>query len=179
VVIWFFLSLTSGYLPQSNLLFLFAITTGVIASTMYTWLTAFDSYSTYACLPIPVREVIIGKISSFSIMQIIPVVFISVICIIAEQGQYIIPAVVLCLSTSYYALGVTIWLAGLSPNVLVYDARVMIRYFLFLGVAATVFSSLAFASPYLALTSVILLIPALIFIKKGFLKWQDHEQPSY
>ncbi|MDD1729898.1 MAG: hypothetical protein LUQ50_12610, partial [Methanospirillum sp.] len=54
VVIWFFLSLINDYLPKQNILFLYAMTTGIIASTMYTWLTAFDNFSTYACLPVSV-----------------------------------------------------------------------------------------------------------------------------
>ena len=179
VVIWFFLSLTSGYLPKMNLLFVFAITTGVIASTMYTWLTAFDSYSTYASLPLPVRTVIIGKISSFTVLQSIPVVFITIICLISDLGMYVIPAVVLCLSTSFFALGVTIWLAGLSPNVLVYDVRVMIRYFFLLGIAATIFSSVSFYNPWLAVTSVSLFLPAGILIKRGCTRWELQEQPVF
>ena len=50
-VIWFFLSLMDRFFPPHGLLFLFAITTGVIASTMYTWVTMFDTFGPYACLP--------------------------------------------------------------------------------------------------------------------------------
>lgn len=179
VVIWFFLSLTSGFLPVSSLLFLFAITTGVIASTMYTWLTAFDSYTSYACLPIPVSTVITGKISSFSLLQAIPVIFMSIISMVSGQSVHLIPAVVLCISISYYALGVTIWLSGLSPHILVYDVTVMIRYFILLGIAAALFSSLAFMAPVLALGSVILIIPAWFFIRIGCQKWDRMEQVSF
>ncbi|MFH0966749.1 MAG: hypothetical protein V1862_03585, partial [Methanobacteriota archaeon] len=170
VVIWFFLSLTSGYLPIINLLFVFAITTGVIASTMYTWLTAFDSYNTYSCLPVSVKTLIISKISSFTVLQLIPAIFIAFISLISGQILYIIPVIVLCLSTSFFALSVIVWLAGLSPNVLVYDIKVMIRYFFCIGIAASLFSSLAFTNPWLALTSILLALPAWILIKRGFIK---------
>ena len=50
-VIWFFLSLLGQYLPPHGLLFMFAILTGVIGSTMYTWVTMFDTFGPYACLP--------------------------------------------------------------------------------------------------------------------------------
>ena len=50
-VIWFFLSLLGRYLPPHGLLFMFAILTGVIGSTMYTWVTMFDTFGPYACLP--------------------------------------------------------------------------------------------------------------------------------
>jgi hypothetical protein len=179
VVIWFFLSLTSGYLPIRNLLFMFAITTGVIASTIYTWLTAFDSYNTYACLPVSVRTVIISKTSSFTVLQMIPAFFIAGTCLISGEIQYVIPVVVLCLSISFFALSVMIWLAGLSSNVLVYDIKVMIRYFFLIGVAAAIFSSLAFMNPWLSLTSLFLFIPAFFFIRRGFKKWEQQEQPVY
>ena len=44
----------SGYLPAYGVLLEFALVTGVIASTMYTWITMFDSFSAYACLPVSV-----------------------------------------------------------------------------------------------------------------------------
>lgn len=179
IVIWFFLSLTSGYLPILNLLFVFAITTGVIASTMYTWLTAFDSYNTYACLPVSVRTVITSKISSFLVLQLIPAAFITIISLISGQILYLIPVIVLCLSTSFFALSVTIWLAGLSPNVLVYDIKVMVRYFIFIGIAASLCSSLAFTNPWLALTSIFLVPFGWFLIKRGFIKWEQQEQPAY
>lgn len=64
-LIWLFLSLIGSLLPQSALLLLLAILTGVQASTMYTWLTAFDTVGSYGCLPIAVRTIIFSKICSF------------------------------------------------------------------------------------------------------------------
>ncbi len=179
LVIWFFLSLTNDYLPERNVLFLYAMTTGIIASTMYTWLTAFDSFVTYACLPVSVKTVIISKIASFSVLQIIPVVFLAIICIVSGQAGYIIPVIVLALSTSYFTLAVTVWLAGLSPNILVYDIKVMARYFLLIGLVTAIFSSIAFADPWASLSSVILSVPAWFLIRLGFSKWEMQEQPVY
>lgn len=179
LVIWFFLSLTSDYLPQKNVLFVYAMTTGIIASTMYTWLTAFDSYVTYACLPIRVKTVIVSKIASFSVLQVIPVIYLTIICMISGQIAYTIPVIVLALSTSYFTLGVTIWLAGLSPNVLVYDVKVMARYFFLIGIVTMIFSSIAFANPWASLSSVVLVIPAWYLIQTGCKKWEFNEQPTY
>ncbi len=53
-VIWFFLSLLGPFFPPHGLLFILAVTTGVIASTMYTWVTMFDTFGPYACLPVAV-----------------------------------------------------------------------------------------------------------------------------
>ena len=179
VVIWFFLSLTSGYLPLQNLLFLFSITTGVIASTMYTWLTSFDNFQSYSSLPVDVRRVIISKISTFTLLQIIPVFVITGITIYSGLLLYLIQAVVLSMSISFFSLSVTIWLTGLSPAVLVYDIRVMTRYFALLGIVSALFCSLAFAQSWLAITSLLLFIPASVLIKRGFIIWKDQEQPSF
>lgn len=176
IVIWFFLSLLDQYVSTLHLLLTFAMITGIIASTMYTWLTMFDSFSVYALLPVDVRAVITSKIVSFSLLQIIPAVFISIISIVSGQWTYILPVLVLTVSVSYYVLSVTIWLTGLSPSVLVYSVKVMILYFMLIGIALSVFGSLTSMSPWFGLAGVILFIPAYGFIQLGFRKWDRVEQ---
>ncbi len=176
-VIWFFLSLLGPFLPPHGLLFLFATITGVIASTMYTWVTMFDSFGPYACLPVPVSRIISGKLMTFTLLQAVPVLFVASVGILSGETLYAIPAVVLCLAVSYYAAGIMVWLTGLSPNVLVYDVKVMAIYLVLLGVALTIFSSLAFANPLYSFASVILFVPAWLFIQKGKVRW-DAVEPS-
>ncbi len=170
-VIWFFLSLLGPYLPPHGLLFMFAIVTGVIASTMYTWVTMFDSFGPYACLPVTVSRLIGGKLMTFSLLQVVPVMFIAVVSLMSGEAANLIPAVVLCLAVSFYAAGVMVWLTGLSPNVLVYDVKVLFVYLLLLGIVLTIFSALAFASPLYALGSVVLFLPAWFFVQKGKARW--------
>jgi len=179
VVIWFFLSLLTGYIPPYGALLEFALVTGVIASTMYTWITMFDTFGTYACLPVSVRTVIKSKIASFSVLQIIPGVFIAVVAVLSGQAIYLVPAVVLCLAVSFYSLGVTVWLTGLSPSVLVYDVKVMVVYLILMGAALLVLSAVAFAAPFATLGAVLLLIPAVFFARLGFSKWETREQPGF
>jgi hypothetical protein len=176
-VIWFFLSLIGSYLPPHGLLFMFAIITGVIASTMYTWVTMFDSFGPYACLPVPVSRLISGKLTTFSLLQVVPAVFIAGVAILSGEYVNLVPAVVLCLAVSFYAAGVMVWLTGLSPNVLVYDVKVMAVYLLLTGIVLTIFSALAFANPLYALSSVILLLPAWLLVQKGKVRW-DAEEPA-
>jgi hypothetical protein len=170
-VIWFFLSLLGPYLPPHGLLFMFAIVTGVIASTMYTWVTMFDSFGPYACLPVTVSRLISGKLTTFSLLQIVPVLFIAAVALMTGEYTNLIPAVVLCLAVSFYAAGVMIWLTGLSPNVLVYDVKVLFTYLILLGIVLTIFSALAFANPLYALASVVLFLPAWLFVQKGKTRW--------
>ena len=179
IVIWFFLSLLSGYLPAYGVLLEFALVTGVIASTMYTWITMFDTFGAYACLPVSVRTLIKSKITTFSVLQIIPALFIAAVSLLSGQALYLLPAVVLCLSVSFYSLGITVWLTGLAPSVLVYDVKVMVTYLALTGAALLVFSAIVFAAPFAALGAVLLLIPAAFFARLGLAKWEAREQPAY
>jgi hypothetical protein len=179
VVIWFFLSVLEGYFPPHGLLLMFACVTGVIASTMYTWLTMFDTFGTYACLPVSVCTVLVSKITSFSMLQIVPAVFIAATALLSGEGLYLFPALLLCLSISFFSLGVTVWLTGLSPNVLVYDVKVMVTYLGLSGLAVTAMSGLAFADPFYSLAGLLLLLPAWGFIQKGMTRWESREQPGF
>ena len=170
-VIWFFLSLLGPFFPPHGLLFIIAITTGVIASTMYTWVTMFDAFGPYACLPVAVSTLIASKLTTFTILQIIPAVFIASVALLSGEADYLAPAVVLGISVSFYAVGVMTWLCGLSPNVLVYDVRVLFVYLLLVGIVITVCTAVAFAVPYFALSSVILIIPTWLLVQKAKVRW--------
>jgi hypothetical protein len=170
-VIWFFLSLMDRFFPPHGLLFLFAITTGVIASTMYTWVTMFDTFGPYACLPVAVSTLISSKLTTFAVLQIIPAAFIAVVAVLSGEAAYIIPAAVLGIAISFYAVSVMAWLAGLSPNVLVYDVKVLFVYLILVGIVITVFSTAAFANPYYSLAAVFLAVPAWLFIQKAKVRW--------
>jgi hypothetical protein len=170
-VIWFFLSLLTPYFPPHGLIFLFAITAGVIASTMYTWVTMFDTFGPYACLPVAVSTLIESKLTTFSLLQIIPALFIAVVALSAGEAAYLVPAVVLGLSVSFYAVAVMAWLCGLSPNVLVYDVKVLAVYLVLVGIVLTVFTAAAFANPYYALTSLFLMVPSWLLVQKAKARW--------
>ncbi len=179
VVIWFFLSLLNGYLPSYGVLLEFSLVTGVIASTMYTWVTMFDTFGAYACLPVSVSTLIKSKIASFSVLQLIPAVFISLVAVLSGQAIYLVPALVLCLSVSFYSLGITVWLTGLSPSVLVYNVKVMATYLILIGIVLVILSSIVFAAPFSALAAVLLFVPAAWFARLGFAKWDAREQPGF
>ena len=170
-VIWFFLSLLGPYFPPHGLLFVFAITAGVIASTMYTWVTMFDSFGPYACLPVAVSTLIESKLTTFAVLQLVPAVFIAIVALLSGEGVYLFPAVVLGISVSFYAVAVMAWLTGLSPNVLVYDVKVLAVYLVLVGIVLTLFTGLAYANPFYAFFALVLALPAWFFIRKAKLKW--------
>ncbi|MCA1916830.1 hypothetical protein [Methanospirillum hungatei] len=179
IIIWFFLSLLDEYVSTIHLLLTFAMITGIIASTMYTWLCMFDSFSVYALLPLHVRDVITSKITSFTLLQVIPVFFMGVITLLSGQGEFLLPVLVLTLSVSYYVLAVSIWLTGLSPSVLVYDVRVMVQYFLLIGIALSICGSLTSINPWFGLAGVGLFIPAFLLVRLGMRKWAREEVVGY
>ena len=178
-LLWFLLSIIARILPAGGVLLLFAILTGIIASTMYTWLTAFDTFSSYANLPIGTRTLLTSKVTSFLVLQLIPVGLIIVVGIVSGGAAYLIPALVLGISVSIYSLGVTIWLTGLSPNVLVYDAKVLMSYLVLVGIVIVTMIAVAFINPYFALVSLVLLLPAWLLVRQGFIKWEEKEQPGF
>ncbi|HEX3002184.1 MAG TPA: hypothetical protein VHN82_07445 [Methanoregula sp.] len=171
VVIWFFLSLLGPTFPPHGLIMIFAITAGVIASTMYTWVTMFDTFGPYACLPVSVSTLIGSKLTTFAILQMIPAIFVALTAILAGEVAVLVPAVVLCLSVSFYAVAVMAWLSGLSPSVMVYDVKVLAWYLMLTGIVLVLFTAAAFANPYYALSAVVLAIPAWWFVRKAKARW--------
>ena len=178
-LLWFLLSVLARVLPPGGVLMLFAILTGVIASTIYTWLTAFDTFSSYTCLPISVPVLLTSKMCSFTVLQLIPAAFIIVVSVVSGGVAYLVPALVLCLSVSFYALAVTVWLTGLSPSVLVYDAKVLLVYLIAIGIALIILIGLAFVNPYYAIASVLLFLPAWLLVKSSYGKWDAEEQQGF
>ncbi|MCQ1537414.1 hypothetical protein FTO68_00110 [Methanocalculus taiwanensis] len=179
VVIWFFLSLLEGFLPPQGLIFLVAITTGIIASTMYTWVTMFDTFGPYACLPIDVSTIIAGKLTTCGILQMIPAIFIATVAILSGDVIYLIPSVVLSLSVSFYATAVMVWLSGLSPNVLVYDVKVLAAYLFLVGIAIALLTAAGYSNPDYAYLAVLLAIPSWCFIRRGRAWWNASEPEGF
>jgi hypothetical protein len=146
---------------------------------MYTWLTAFDTFSAYTNLPVSTRTLLASKMTSFLVLQLLPAGLIIVVSILSGGVAYLVPALVLTLSISIYSAGVTVWLTGLSPNVLVYDAKILMSYLVLVGIATVLVIAFAFLNAYYALGSLVLLLPAWLFIREGFVKWEEEEQPGF
>jgi hypothetical protein len=146
---------------------------------MYTWLTTFDSFSSYACLPVSIPTLLTSKMCSFAVLQLIPAALIVFVSIASGGTVFMVPALVLCLAVSFYALAVTIWLTGLSPSVLVYDAKVLLLYLVTVGVAIFILIALAFINPYYVLASVLLVVPGWVLVKQSYRKWESWDQPGF
>jgi len=178
-LIWFFLSVLRSMVPDYAVLLVFAVTTGIISATMYTWITSFDTFSSYACLPVSVTTLITSKICSFTVLQVVPAVFMVVITVITGGILYLIPAMVLWGAVSFYVLAVSIYLTGLTPNVLVYDVKVLLAFLVLVGVPVMVVIALAFFNPNFGVAALLLGIPAYGLIRKGYTRWEGKDMASF
>jgi hypothetical protein len=139
----------------------------------------FDTPQAYGCLPIAVSTLIDSKLTTFTIFQLLPLGFISVVTIFAAETAYLLPAIVLTLSVSFYTVGVMVWLCGLYPNTLIYDVKVMVRYLVVVGIVQILFMGLALMDPYLTCASVFLAIPTWLFIRRGKAHWNSVEMTGF
>ncbi len=178
-LLWFLLSILGRLFPPGGMLLLFAILTGVIASTIYTWLTMSDTFGAYACLPVSVRTLLSSKMTSFTVLQFIPVVFIIIVSIASGGTAYLFPALALALSVSFYSCAVTVWLTGLAPNVLVYDVKVLLAWLFCVGIVLCVLIVIMFTNSYYEIASVLLLPVAAWLMKVSFTRWDGREQQGF
>jgi hypothetical protein len=112
-------------------------------------------------------------------MQLIPATLIVLVSIQSGGIAYLVPALILCLSVSFYAVAITVRLTGLTPNVLVYDAKVLFVYLILIGSALIVLIGLAFFNPWYAIVSLLLFLPAWLLVKSGYKKWEAAEQSGF
>ncbi len=169
---WFLLSLLAPVLPSHGVLLLFAVLAGVLASTMYTWLTAFDTLGAYACLPVGVGDLIRSKLGLFALLQLVPAGVVLGAALLSGGTDVVLPALGLALGVSAWSVGVTVYLAGLSPNVLVYDPRVLLTYLAGVGLPVVVLVVLGLLHPWLGLLALVLIVPAVLVVRSGIRRWE-------
>ena len=169
---WFLLSLLDRVLPPHGVLLLFAVLAGVLGSTVYTWLTAFDALGPYACLPVGVGTLIRSKLTSFGLLQAVPAGVVLAAALATGGGAVALPAIGLALGLSAWAVAVTVYLAGLSPNVLVYDPKVLAAYLAGVGAPVLGLVALAFVQPWFGLSALLLVAPAALVVSAGVRRWE-------
>jgi hypothetical protein len=152
---------------------------GVISATIYNWLTEFDSFSSYAFLPVEVSEVIDGKLKSYAIANLLPAAVLVLAAATAGGAGTFLPAFAAFLSVSAYTLAVTVYLTGLYPNVMLYHAGVFLRYLLAISPVLLLLIFASILDPAYAFGSLVIFLPAALLIARGRKKWQAWEMPGY
>lgn len=165
-LIWIALALLSGAVPPDVLFFLFAVVAGVIGSTIYTWITEFDSLPPYSLLPLDIPALIRAKTRVFHILLVIPGAIVIIAGLIGMQWLVLLPAVIGMAGTAGYLQVVIVLLAGLRPSVLIYDVRVLVSSMILSSPAVmSVVTAGLFAGPVTGALVALLLVPiaALLF----------------
>ena len=178
-LIWLVLSVLSDVLMPEQIFMVIAAVTGIIASTMYTWLTEFESFSAYLFLPVKVSSIIRAKIMTFSVLHVVPAVFLIVIAAVTGVLASAVFAIVFAFSVSYYALAIMVRYSGLSPSLMLYSASFFLRYSLFLMPPVIILLGLAFIATGFSLAALILIIPSYFLLKGSFEKWDRADLPVF
>lgn len=178
-LIWLVLSVLADVLMPEQIFMVIAAVTGIIASTMYTWLTEFESFSAYLFLPVKVSSIIRAKIMTFSVLHVVPAVFLIVIAAVTGVLASAVFAIVFAFSVSYYALAIMVRYSGLSPSLMLYSASFFLRYSLFLMPPVIILLGLAFIATGFSLAALILIIPSYFLLKGSFEKWDREDLPGF
>ncbi len=156
----------------------FAVLLGVLSATIYNWLTEFDSFTSYAFLPVEVSEVIDAKLKAYALANLLPLAVLVIAAATTEWTVAFFPALATFVSISAYTLAVTVYLCGLHPNVMLYSAGVFLRYILAISPALLllIFASILDAS--YAFAALILIPPVALLLSRARKKWQTWDMPG-
>jgi hypothetical protein len=177
--IWIALFVLLRFIPSVDRLMVFAILLGVVSSTIYNWVTEFDLFASYSFLPVEVGTVIRGKLESYALLNIVSLAILVAAGLGTGEASLLIPALLTFASVSFYAVAVTVYVGGLSPSIMLYNAKVYLPY---LGLITPVLLFLLFVSipnPWFALASLCLVLPGWYILGKAFSKWGRAEQPGF
>lgn len=178
-IIWVLLFMFLKFIPVANFFLLFSILLGVVASSIYEWLSEFDIFTSYLFLPVKVSTLIKSKIIGYVIINLVPLVILVLTAFWTGEFLYFPAALLTFLSVSSYSLAIKIYLTGLYPNILLYNAKIFAQYLL-LGVPvmlALIFLSII--NPFYLLASPVLIPVSLFIIRRGCVKWDNREQLGF
>jgi hypothetical protein len=179
IFIWIALFVLARFIPGISFLVVFAILLGVISSTIYNWVTEFDLFASYAFLPVRVSTVIQGKLHSYILLNIVSAVILIGAGVSSGDPSLLIPAFATFVSVSFYAVAVTIYFTGLSPTLMLYNARVYIPYLAFIAPVLLGLIFLSLPNPWFALSAVLCIPAGVSLLHRGLVRWDAEIQPSF
>jgi hypothetical protein len=177
--IWIALFVLVRFIPSVDRLMVFAILLGVVSSTIYNWVTEFDLFTSYSFLPVEVGTVIRGKLESYSLLNLVSLAILVAAGLGTGEAALLIPALLTFAAVSFYVVAVTVYVGGLSPSIMLYNAKVYLPY---LGLITPVLLFLLFVSipnPWYALASLLLIPPGWFILTRAFSRWGRAEQPGF
>jgi hypothetical protein len=177
--IWVLLFVFLKFVPIADFLLVFSILMGVLASSIYEWLTEFDVFTSYVFLPVRVSTLMKSKIKGYAIISLAPLAILVSTAAWLNQFSDLLISLITFLSVSSFALAVKIYLTGLYPNILLYNAKIFIVFLLLASPALLALIILSIFNPLYLLSSLVLIPTAFYIVKKSYAKWDNREQPSF
>lgn len=178
-VAWLLLIIFLKFIPVLNFFIIFSIFLGAISSSFYNWLTEFDLFTSYSFLPVKVSTIIKGKINSYVIINSISIIILILVTFLAKQSIYLIPSLFSFLAISSYTLAITIYLAGLTPSIFLYNAKIFSEYLLLISPILLILIFLSIPNPFYLIFSLFLIPISFNVINKSYNKWDKLEQLSF
>jgi hypothetical protein len=177
-IIWPMLLIFLRFIP-ANFLVIFSIFLGAISSSIYNWLTEFDLFTSYSFLPVKISTLIKSKLRGYAIINSFSAAVLIAAAFLSGQTTYLLPSFFAFLVISLYSVSITIYLTGLHPNILLYNAKILMQYLVSISpvILAMVFASVI--NPVYLLASLILLPVCYYFIKHGYEKWDSKDYLSF
>ena len=177
-IVWVLLFFFFSIFPAGNFFLVFSILLGIICSSMYSWLTEFEVFSSYEFLPVKTSDVMKSKLVSYSILNIVSIFILIIASIQSNSLNYLIHGFFALIVSSYYTLATTVYLTGLYPNVLIYNPKVMLSYLITSIPVPVLLISLSLIKPDLLLLSPIILIINYAILKLSLTKWDAWKKPG-
>jgi len=170
---WMFIGIFLELIPTIKTVMIFSIFLGIVSSSIYNIVTAFDTFNPYMFLPVKVSIIIKSKIISYLLINIVSLIILTIVSISMNQILYFIPALFIFITISFVSLSATIYFTGLSPTILMYNSKIFFEYSLSLAPMLFAFTFLTILNPFYLLLSPVLLIPGFWVLKRGLKKWDN------
>jgi hypothetical protein len=177
--LWIALFVLRRFIPPLNTLIVFAILLGVISSTIYNWVTEFDLFTSYTFLPVTVSTVIKAKLQSYVLLNLISIAILLGAGFITGQVSLLLPAFLAFLSVSLYSIAVTVYCTGLSPTVMLYNAKVYVPYLALIAPVLLFLIFISLPNPWYVLSGVIFIPAGGFLLIQGLSRWNTWDQPMY
>ncbi|WMW21747.1 hypothetical protein RE476_10210 [Methanolobus mangrovi] len=170
LLVWLFLPQLLKAVPGLDILVVFAVVVGMMASSMYNWLVEFDMFSSYAFLPLTVPDVLRSKLNSYSLLNVFPLIVVVIATVYAGRMNDMVHIILLFIAVSMYVVSVTIYLTGLNTTFSLYSAGTFASYVLAIGPVVLAMIFLAQLNFHLVLASVLLIPLSVLVLKRSFVK---------
>jgi len=176
--IWILISVFLGFIPLLDPFIIFSLFLGIMSSSFYNWFTEFDSFNSYAFLPVKVSTLMKSKINSYAVINLVSIAVLIIVMTWTSHTAYFLPALVSFLAVSSYTMSITLYLAGLNPNLLLYNAKIFSQYLILISPLLLVLIFLSI-NPLFLVASIVLIPISYFIVKKSYGKWDNIEQPHF